>query len=414
MSLNAVGSWPDQNRDIFGVLRTHSYITIIAADGSVSAKYMVKKMSPWSERGGKLYCALELSGPHAPQLFLVKEGPLAELQLVDADGQPFPPLSQTIQVDTFGAETAVRSSAEMKQVLEQTERMQQAMTVHDQTGRKLGTVFYDPQTRDIRQVRTEPYENPDQQAEHDDELVYCTDAEGRITDDRLTRKQAREQGKRYLVVTSLMYHDDHLLLQRRSPKKTIDPDALSSSAHGVAKQLFTAEGKLIKDLRFAALVNTALEVNEELRHGAHTTPFTLKVWPGSERELLAYLYEEKMNDPETIYLVAPVVHEDDGYPLWQRKHKRTRFLVTGHVASAQPPSLTIDPAEVSAVQWCSLEQFLSTEHMTADIRACVEDTFEQRLLSRGKRNLRHNPRWVRRQIQRLFGSGDDTLREEKS
>lgn len=409
MQINLVGADPCHEAgddDILEQLDEGTFITVLGMNGSMVERHRIGSRGPWREEGGELRCALDMAGSPPVRLYLIRRG-LEPLRLVDAEGNPFPPPPNTFQIDAYSTEQPVRSPDEMRRVLERVERYQRPMTVHDQHGHTLGTVLYDPLTRDIREVRTEPYENPDQKAEHPDELVYCVDEHGVISEDRLTRAQAREQGKRYLVVTSLLFHGDNLLLQQRSPAKDIDPEKLSSSAHGVAKQLFTAEGELIKDMRFATLTNAALEVNEELRHGEHTEPFTLKVWPGNERELLEYLHEEKVNSPNTIFFASPTVFVDHGYPLGQWRNRRTRFVTMGHISSTQPPPTTVDPAEVTQVQWCPLNQFLSTGNMTDDVRACLAQTFEQFLRLKTSWGFRHSEKWVRRQMKRLFGTYAD-------
>jgi hypothetical protein len=68
-----------------------------------------------------------------------------------------------------------------------------------------------------------------------------------------------------------------MCVSKRSLQKSIDPGKEGISAHGVAKLLFDADGKPITDIRYAALVNTVLELNEELRHGKRTEQFNVIV-----------------------------------------------------------------------------------------------------------------------------------------
>ena len=304
-------------------------------------------------------------------------------------------------------DTGVRDPETVRKTLDEVERLQKSMRVCDQAGNPLATVYYDPDTGDVREIHTEYYENVEKEAEHSDELVYCTDYEGNITSEKLTRKQVREKEHPYLVVTSLLFHGDDVLLQQRSKEKEIDPDALSSSAHGVAKQIFTEDGKLITDMRRVAFTNAALEINEELRHGKDTKPFNVKIFPGNERELLQYLYAEKIDDPNTVYLVSPVVFPGYGYPFKRHQNHRTRFITMGHISSKSKPDISLDKAEVAEIEWCPLDKFVEQKNMTADVRSCLETMYERFLRQRTHWGFHHSHRWVMNKMQRLFGSYPD-------
>ena len=190
-------------------------------------------------------------------------------------------------------------------------------------------------------VRPRPYQNATGLAENASEIVYCTDNHGRITEDRLTRKEVREQGRRYLVVTALVYHGNKLLLQNRSPDKDLDPDKLSASAHGVAKELcFKSGGVRMTNISYVSLTNLALEMNEELRHGTNATPLVVRFWQGDESSLFAYAKEKLLNNPNEVWVVHPDWYQDVGYPLKDQAKPRTRLVANAHFFSVQPPPIS--------------------------------------------------------------------------
>jgi hypothetical protein len=168
-----------------------------------------------------------------------------------------------------------------------------------------------------------------------------------------------------LIVTSLILHGDNVLIQKRSPDKQIDPDKLSTSAHGVAKEVFFGDQTRIEDGQTAALINTAMEINEELKHGE--TPFKIRIWPGTHDELFTYTKEEKINDPNTIFLVPESYLPDDGYPLGSWSEKRTRAISAGFIFSQNTPSLSIDPSELQECRWQVMSSIFKEPETTNDL-----------------------------------------------
>lgn len=270
-----------------------------------------------------------------------------------------------------------RTPAELKRILESQEQHRVKKDIVDDSGQKICTVEIDERDGRLLSVICETYINTEASAEHPDEKIYITSDDGKITEERLTRKEAREQEKRYLIVTSLILHGEDVLIQKRSLEKKVDPDKLSTSAHGVAKELYYGDKKRIDDGQTAALINTGLEINEELRHG--TSPFTIKIWPGTHDELFAYVAEEKIHDPDTIFLVPQAYLPDNNYPLNRAGEKRTRAISAGFIFSKQKPEISIDPHELQACEWKKvIEVFQQSEKSaSADLPRSAMVVMEQ-------------------------------------
>jgi hypothetical protein len=294
-----------------------------------------------------------------------------------------------------------RSATEMKKILEGQEQRKEKKDVLDESGNKVCVIEIDSSSGDAISVICEPYSNEEETAEHPDEKVYVTDESGQITAERLTRREAREQEKRYLIVTALILHGDNVLIQKRSPNKTIDPDKLSTSAHGVAKEIFVDNDR-VSDGQKAALINTALEINEELRHG--DAPFKIRIWPGTHDELYDYAEAEKIDDPETIFLVPEAYIPDDGYPLNTCEEKRTRALASGIIFSKNPPRLSIDPGELQECRWQTMSSiFKEPESLTAsDLYPAVSELI-QRIFQDHPFGKKYGPKIIENMIRRTKG-----------
>lgn len=251
-------------------------------------------------------------------------------------------------------------------------------SIFDQDKNKLCAVYYDDLGR-IHEINTEPFENLEAKAEKPDELICETDGQGELVQSTITREQARSEGKRYLVVTTLLFHRNEILLQERSSEKEIDKGKLSASAHGVAKALNFKNGDRVQSIDILSLINSALEINEELRHGRNTKPFNIKIWYQSENDLKKWAEEEKINDPDTIYIVPSRLFEDEGYPLGEKNNKRTRAISMGFIFSDKKPNISIDPAEVVSAKWQKPSTFVDDQNVTNDLQVCIESCFDDYL-----------------------------------
>jgi len=290
----------------------------------------------------------------------------------------------------------------MEGAIRKIEAVQKPYEILDAKGKKICSITYDPLTGDIFHIQTEPYENIEQEAEHAEEYVYVTHENGTPTGERISRQEARDQQRRYLLVSVLLEHGGDVCVPRRSPQKKIDPGKESISAHGVAKLLYRPDGTPITDLRYAALVNAALELNEELRHGRNTKPFNVIVWPGSEMELYMYAHSHPMDDPNTVYLVGGMVFADHGYPLYQWETPRTRFVINGHVFSKEKPSISIDLNEVDESRWLSMRDFALQPRLSEDSLRCAEENYLALLKSRTPLGFHHSHRWVANAMSEMF------------
>ncbi len=235
-------------------------------------------------------------------------------------------------------------------LIEQMERRQLTTEILDTSGKQVCNIDYDPDTGSIISISPSLYVNPEATAENLQENIYITNEKGCITSERLTRGEAREDGKRYLIVTTIIFHDNQILTQERSDQKKFDPGKVSTSAHGVAKELFMPGEKRIEDGQTAATINAALEINEELRHGIN--PFKFRVWPGRHDELVNYAEEKSINDPDTLWLIPEIYLSDDRYPLNRgSENHRTRALLSGFIFCEGAPTIVPDPGEVKKTRW---------------------------------------------------------------
>jgi len=253
------------------------------------------------------------------------------------------------------------------EIMEQREREKRTEKITDDQGNILCEIDILPETGDIIAIRPTRYVNPDQKAEQPDEYICLTNEEGNITNERATRAEARQDEKRYMVVTTMLMHNDEMLVQKRSPGKKIDPEKVGSSAHGVAKEIFGADRERITDGRTAAIINAALEMNEELRHDAE--PFTVRLWPGLTHHIYDYADRQKLNDPNTVWLVPETFLPESSYPLGRRgdEHQRTRALFSAYIFSVEKPPISFDPGEVTDCEWKNLTEVMTDPKATVDL-----------------------------------------------
>lgn len=257
--------------------------------------------------------------------------------------------------------------------------------VCDENGNVLAIIKIDPQNRQIYSVKTPPYENKNQTAENNNEEICIISDDRSINNERkFTRKESREKNLRYLVVSIILMYDREMLFQKRSKNKKIDPGKLSVSAHGVAKKLYSSKGTPWKNVENIALLNSALEINEELRHGENTQPFTIRIWHQGKSLLDKYRKKEKINDPNTIFLLPEVFDNENNYPVNRSsnksdKNKRARFLSMGYIFSKDKPSLSVDPHEVDEVIWKNsreIESELDGKTLNIDSKELIENLIE--------------------------------------
>ena len=275
-------------------------------------------------------------------------------------------------------------------------------SIADQDGKLLCDIFWGIGGR-IYEIHTSPFENMHAIAEAPEEHICETDEHGDIIESEITRGIARKQSIRYLVVSTLLFHQDEILLQERSPQKELDQGLLSASAHGVAKALYFSDGKRMVSTEYVSLINSALEINEELRHGKDTQPFIIKIWYGSVAHLKKFAAEEHINNPNTVYLVPSGIFEDDSYPLGQGNNKRTRAISLGFLFSKDKPSLSIDPAELTSVNWKKPSIFVNNKQVTEDLQACIEAAFDI-LLEEAKKDGSLKMHESRKLLSELLGS----------
>lgn len=265
-----------------------------------------------------------------------------------------------------------------REFLEKREQRKRTENVLDETGRVLCAVDFDSESGEIIAIRPTRYVNIEGTAEQPNEHIYLTDEKGNLTTERATRTEARDAKKRYLIVTALLIHNDTMLVQQRSSKKTIDPEKTSSSAHGVAKEVFSADRQRLTDGRTASAINAALEMNEELRHDAD--PFTIRIWPGSHDQLYAYADDQALNDPNTVWVIPEVYLPDDAYPLGSPPHHpRTRALFSGVIFSQTEPAISIDPNELSGYSWEKPSEVFADQTTTADLPRSALTVIEETL-----------------------------------
>lgn len=233
-----------------------------------------------------------------------------------------------------------------------------------------------PNTHRIMEIVVHPFTNADQTAEKPAETICHISEEGRLIGG-VTRGEAREQGLRYLVVSTCLFHGTDLLTQTRSDDKRIDPGLESVSAHGVAKLLQAqtdAQGTkgYLPNIEWLSIINAALEIGEELRHGENTAPFRIRMWYGTLRELNQFATENHTNDPNLLFL-RPVIRANAGYPIENPTKPRHRALFAGHIFADTKPEIVHDPAEVKGTQWVPVDGWTSIKG-TEDAAQCLDYT----------------------------------------
>lgn len=295
-----------------------------------------------------------------------------------------------------------RLSEQLVEAREFLERIALKSAIVDQQGNKLCTIDYVPMNGELLAVHPEPYENRSGLAEQTEERVYCTDKQGMITEESITRGEARARKKRYLVVTALIHHGRDVLLQKRSRMKDLDPGMESASAHGVAKELLFTNGMRVKNVGYAGLVNLALEIQEELRHGMEAVPFTVRLWQGTEAELFLYAKATRLNDPNTVWIVRPSLYNDAGYPLKNKDSMRTRLVAAGYIFCSSRPPISMDPTETEDYKWVRSSSIVDSPTVTLDTQQAIDEHTEQILIENSQL----------RAMQALMRSGLMQKREE--
>ena len=312
----------------------------------------------------------------------------------------FPP--QKRREDFYRERMRDRSTEELHRIIEERDRAKIKKDVLGTNGERLAQIEYNPKTREVISVFPEQYLNVHGRAEQNDELVYTTDDKGNVTKERLTRAEARKQKKRYLIVTTMLYYENQMLVQKRSPNKHIDPERTSTSAHGVAKEVFI-EADRVTNAQTAALINATLEMNEELRHNA--SPFKVRIWPGNHLELFEYADEQKFDDPDTVWLIAEAFVPNDGYPLGSLDNPRSRGLFAGFIFSKEKkPAISFDPNELESVEWKNFRETISDPGAAKDLPEAMLKIHEE--------ILRDNP-YVRKYGPKLHENWMRRLRGEE-
>lgn len=306
--------------------------------------------------------------------------------------------------------TFLRNPGEMDAVLESERGEEVRAMLTDPQGYPVCGVKFNHKTLGVSEVTCFPFLRTHVPvAENKEEIVCVTDEKGNLLPVGKTRQQVREQNERYLVVSLLLFHGNEVLLQRRSPEKSIDPDMDSLSAHGVAKQLLVDTGKALAPVQSTdvqAMANTALELNEELRHGAMTVPFKMVTWPGTPAELRQWASEKKIDDPHTVYVIPIAMYTDDGYPLGNREKKRTRSVSAGFVFSKEKPEIVYDPVEVTATYWKKASEFKEDPKVSKDAQTCVDAVYDS-LVNQGIMDGSIGAHMAKKSLRRLLtGEGD--------
>jgi len=206
---------------------------------------------------------------------------------------------------------------------------------------------------------------------------------------------------RYLLVSSLLFHDSEVLAQQRSLGKKIDPGKVSCSAHGVAKQIYDCDQNLITDLRWACAINIALELNEELRNGIK--PMVVRFWPGTYANLYRSVLEKKVSEPDIIYIHNQSHLSDDGYPIRTWRMPRSRFFCGASIFASDKPQIVCDPAEVSSTKWLSLSELAQNQFINDDSRALIREVLEARLTERTRWGFTHSAWFREATIAPIFG-----------
>lgn len=285
-------------------------------------------------------------------------------------------------------------------ILERNEYLERKV-IDDEKGNELCQVDVDKRTGQITTIYPAYFQNISEAAEQPEELVNATDERGDILPERITREGVRDEQRQYLLATQVLFNvknwgDDtiKLLVQTRSPHKEIDPDRRSLSAHGVAKALFTQGGERLMHGQEVALIATALETNEELRHGAE--PLIIRIWPGDTLKLLEWAKHNQIDDPNTAYLIPMLYSAVNAYPYtsfrWSPDptRRRTRANSVCLIFSNNETPISLDPSEVSGYEYVTPEEAVKDKRITDD----VEPVLRQALLEMVKSTLEmKRPEW---------------------
>ena len=369
-------------------------------------------MSPWRRGDGlavEAPCRLEFPGRRGITGLFRRSAPWEPIKLLTDD--PTRHLFEgALEVTSYAQVTPCRKPDVMQALLDQ--RLARAMDVSffDCDRRQIARVTWDPAAGDIISVETGVCTNPNGTAEALNERVYWTNSAGQIRG-LASRKEVRERKVPYLISSVLMWDvaGERVLLQKRSALKAIDPGALSTSAHGVVKAVYTEDGQPLRDCAWAGMISAALELNEELRHGH--TPFSVQVWPGTMPELMRYLFKVRAEAgpsafsdtlSDTLFLVNSTLYTAGGYALHRWDNPRTRFITLGVPGGEQLPGIFHDPAEVAATTWMPLCDAVRHGDATADILE-VADLMVTHALEQPRPYGHPSWRAVQRARERLLG-----------
>lgn len=356
--------------------------------------FKLKEVGEWKENEnlGQGVVTRRIITDNRREFLIVKDALNNELYIANRDGEPiFGSKKMNLDVDTYEqskfeaiAVKKPRPVSEMKELVEAMESRKLHSLITDENGHQVCQIAYDPDTRYIVEVRTVPFVNIEEEAEHNDEHIYATHDDGTVDlDKQLTRREARENKERYLVVSCLIFHGRDTLVQKRSNAKKIDPGLISTGAHGVAKEIkFSNGGQRAVNTEYIADINMALEINEELRYGPNERQFLIKFWPGTAEELWQYAEQENIDDADTVYVVRNVIYADAGYDLNDMKNKRTRATYAGYIFSKERPRITFDPAESSAIDWINPNDVYDRNDVAEDLRSLTDDQFQIRFNSK--------------------------------
>ncbi|MEK9130057.1 MAG: hypothetical protein AAB526_01510 [Patescibacteria group bacterium] len=387
----------DSESDIFDDIKVGSFIYVREKrQEEITQKFCVEEVDKWKKIDDNIQkMEIKISGLKEKKkikmtIFIIKNILTNNLIVVDKNENQLPEFNKDIEVVSYSKyipkepKEYLRSLEEIKEILQLREQNKKTVEILGSGGQKLCKMDYNSgsyNSIDILEIRSCPQRiNIEKTAEHEEEYVYIiNDAGDIISSERSTRKEAREQNKRYLIVTSLIFCGNEVLLQLRSQEKKIDPGKISSSAHGVAKELII-NGNVVKNIDVVSVINMAIEINEELRYGEQEDSFCVKLWPGTKDELFTYAKSQNINDPNTIYLVPEALLRTDGYPLGQKSQKRTRAIFTGFIFNNEKPAISIDSAELTEVCWKKPSEFVDDTKITEDLQACVNAIFHQYIM----------------------------------
>jgi len=256
-----------------------------------------------------------------------------------------------------------------------------SIKTYDKNGTQNSTVIFNKE-REILRIIAEPFENTKKIAENSQELIPCF-TDKRTLSHSSTREKARENNERYLVVTNLIHHvnsktwETHLLVQERSQNKKVDPWMVSSSAHGVAKDLYWEWNHKIQHIDTIALINTAIETTEELRHGIWEKPFNIEIVHENDvKKLKSYFLNNKIDDSDTMYIM-PVWLIDSAYPLETTDNNRYRAICMSYIYSSEVPHISIDPSEVESVKRIKPTHITLQDKLSLDLFESLNYVYNQ-------------------------------------